>query len=534
MKSKNIIIAIIMIFLSNLFVTDVSAFSSHPYYIKNSKMPKHLYVIQQNNLSPAENTMITTLQGVISNKSDFQIYTLNKNQPDYKIWLEDLKENYGINYSMINDPWYLLGEFKNFVKGYVLYDNFSKKDPSINNACSLASLKDSIVVDKSIESKVKNIGIKMQYDCRNTDKYWAYNNLWNLGLNHSTVIELSPNRDAPLRDYGIMSKSLIFYEDDPKDFSLRNKVFGSMNKDSTCLGWGPDEQGNISAASRNGVSVIPADWSYNLTVLSAFPSSPVIQKSTANPMENFSAGNMHYVTFIMSDGDNQQWNLGSNYGSKKWYGSPKRGNFNMGFSINPSLYELAPTVLKMYYKNASSDTFRDYFIVSPSGNGYMYPSEFKPDSLNPFLKRLNSYMKDVDQKYVSVLDNWSFYNRDLWNKYTAYPNIQGIFYLNYSRQDDYKGKIIWSNGKPVVSCRNLLWSKIGENEDLVKDINGYVKSGYTDITTPYAYTFVYVHAWSKNMKDINQVIEQLNKNPAVKVVTPDIFMQLIRKNITHM
>jgi hypothetical protein len=171
--------------------------------------------------------------------------------------------------------------------------------------------------------------------------------------------------------------------------------------------------------------------------------------------------------------------------------------------------------------------------VSPSGNGYMYPSEFKSDSLKPFLKRLNSYMKNSDQKYVSVLDNWSLYNRDLWDKYTACSNIQGIFYLNYNRQDDYKGKIVWSRGKPVVSCRNLLWSKIEENEDLVKDINSYVKNGYTDISTPEAYTFVYVHAWSKNMKDIDKVVKQLNKNPSVKVVAPDTFMELIMENVKH-
>lgn len=49
-------------------------------------------------------------------------------------------------------------------------------------------------------------------DCRNTDKYWAFNNLWNSGLNHSTVIELPSDKFIPLRDYAILSKSLIFYK----------------------------------------------------------------------------------------------------------------------------------------------------------------------------------------------------------------------------------------------------------------------------------------------------------------------------------
>ena len=118
---------------------------------------------------------------------------------------------------------------------------------------------------------------------------------------------------------------------------------------SICLGWGPDEFTNVSTASKYGVSMVAADWSYNLTVLSAFPSLPITQKASMNiPKEK----NVHYVTFIMSDGDNQQWNLGTNYGSPKWYGSPYRGKFNLGWSISPSLYYLAPTVFNLYYKNA--------------------------------------------------------------------------------------------------------------------------------------------------------------------------------------
>jgi len=180
-----------------------------------------------------------------------------------------------------------------------------------------------------------------------------------------------------------MTKSLVFFEDMSYDLPLSNKVFNSMDNDSVCLGWGADEHTNVSTASKYGVSVVAADWSYNLTALSAFPSLPIAQKKQASPpVEN----DVHYVTFIMSDGDNQQWNLGSNYGSPKWYGSPYRGNFNMGWSITPSMYYLAPTVLDLYYKNASNGKNNDTFIVSPSGNGYMYPSQFPAIALDSYKK----------------------------------------------------------------------------------------------------------------------------------------------------
>lgn len=503
--------------------------NSNDSYTKNPIVPKYLYVISENDMTKAEQTMIATLQGLISAKSDHQIYILSSNEPDYKIWLEDLKDNYHVKYKNIKDPWKLLKKFKPYINGYILYNPLNP--PSINNACTLASLKDSIVIDKTLESNVKNCGINnLIQDCSDTDKYWAYNTLWNLGLNHSTVIELSPDKSMALRDYAIMSKSLIFYEDEVAATTLRETIFKSMDDTSHCLGWGPDEHTNVDIASKFGVDVIAADWSYNLSVLSSYP-SPSINPKTTNkeiPKED----NVHYVTFIMSDGDNQQWYLGSNYSSVKWYGSPYRDNLNIGWSISPSLYYLAPTVFDQYYKSASSSKYNNKFLVPPSGNGYMYPSKFPSDKLDAYTKILSDYMKEVNENSVIILDDNSFYRDDLWCKYTCHSNINGLFYLNYSRHDDYKGKIIWSNNKPIVSCRNLLWDGIEDEIQLVAAINNRIHLGYTDVKSPDSYTFVYVHAWSKTLDNVQDVITKLNENPKVRIVDPDTFIDLIQQNIT--
>ena len=73
-------------------------------YIKNSIIPKKLYVISENDMTKAEQTMITTLQGIVSSKSNEQIYILSDSEPDYKLWLEDLKKNYNVKYKLIKDP----------------------------------------------------------------------------------------------------------------------------------------------------------------------------------------------------------------------------------------------------------------------------------------------------------------------------------------------------------------------------------------------------------------------------------------------
>ena len=516
---------------SNNFISCNSLSKNTSNYIKNPIIPTYLYVISQDTMTPSERTMIATLQGLVNNTSSFQIYTLNSKQPDYQIWLDDLMNNYGISYEVIVDPWDLLDIFKGYINGYILYSKNSLKDPSINNACSLASLNNSIVITKDMQDKVISHGItNLTEDCSNSDNEWAYKNLWDSGLNHSIVIELSPDKDTSLRDYGIMTKSLIFYEDSIKDTSFRDKVFSSMDENSICLGWGPDEFINVSTASKYGVSIVAADWSYNLTVLSSFPSIPINQKSLMNLP---SKKDVHTVTFIMSDGDNQQWNLGTNYSSPKWYGSSYRGTFNLGWSLSPSLFYLTPTVFNLYYNNAASGSYNDYFVVSPSGNGYMYPSKFDKNSLGPYINNLDDYMKKVDQKYVSIIDDSSFYNNELWDKFTTKPNIQGLFYLDYHMHNKYHGEIIWSNNKPIVSCRDLLWKGLESEEELVKNINQRVNSGQTDIHNSNSYTFVYVHVWSKELSNLKETVNRLSKNPKIEVVTPETFMELIINNVVH-
>lgn len=500
-------------------------------YMKNPITPIYLYVISQNIMNSSERTMVATLQGLVNSNSPLQIYTLNSSQPDYQIWLDDLKKRHGISYETITDPWRLLDIFKDYIEGYVLYNNKSLKDPSINNACSLASLNNCIAVNEIIEDKVRMYGIKkIKGDCRNTDENWAFDNLWNSGLNHSIIIQLSPGKASALRDYAIMTKSLIFYEDSINVTSLRDKIFSAMEKDSICLGWGPDEFINISTLSKHGISMVAADWSYNLTVLSAFPSLPITQKSL---MKVPIIENVHNVTFIMSDGDNQQWDLGSNYGSHKWYGSPDKGKFNLGWSISPSLFYLAPTVFKLYYESAAHGSNNDYFIVPPSGNGYMYPSKFHKDALLLYINRLNDYMKKVDEKYVAIIDDAAFHNNELWSKFTIKPNVQGLFYLDYHRHDNYHGEIGWTNNKPIVSCRDLLWDNLESEDELVKNINNRVNLGQIDINNANSYTFVYVHAWSKSLSNIEKVVNKLKENPKVKVVTPETFIELIKKNVKH-
>ena len=163
----------------------------------------------------------------------------------------------------------------------------------------------------------------------------------------------------------------------------------------------------------------------------------------------------------------------------------------------------------------------------------IYPSKYPSEKLINYTKRLNEYMKDVDEHTVLILDDEAFYKKDLWDKYTCNSNIDGLLYLNYDINNAYKGKIIWSNDKPIISCRDLLWANIEDGNQLLSNINDRINLGYTNIKDPNSYTFVYVHVWSNTMDNVNYVITKLNKNPKVRIVTPDTFVKLIQNNISH-
>ena len=141
-------------------------------------------------------------------------------------------------------------------------------------------------------------------------------------------------------------------------------------------------------------------------------------------------------------------------------------------------------------------------------------------------------MKKVDQKYVVIIDDNAFYESSIWDKYTDSSNVDGLFYLDYKRNNNYKGEITWSNNKPIVSCRDLLWNDLEDEAELINNINSRANLEHIDITNPESYTFVYIHVWSKNMDNLQNVINKISVNPKIRVVTPDVFMKLIQNNVT--
>ena len=219
------------------------------------------------------------------------------------------------------------------------------------------------------------------------------------------------------------------------------------------MGWGDAWQGEdvfIRAGSERGIFTIPSDHTHNLSPLSGFPS---IQQTQQSPPHFIADSNTHYVSFLFTDGDNLQWTLGNLQSDTKWFASPFRGNFNMGWGIPPSLVHAAPTVMKWYYDNAFIGPGYDNFVVGPSGGGYMYPSLYPPEDLALHVDELSQWMSLGDLNIIEILDFGSQTYTDIWDVYTAKEQIDGLIYLEYGDHSEPNGTTIWSNGKPVLSPR---------------------------------------------------------------------------------
>jgi hypothetical protein len=466
-------------------------------------------------LNPAERVMVSTLQGILAKSSSKQIFMDEPGPP----WMSFLTERYGIRVTTAPDAWELLTQFATNIDGYILYDLATNKD-SINAATSLCGPYKAIAVDASIEARVRAAGIARRImDVRNRNAEWVYDNYRRL-LNPTLGAELSGEINYHLRDYAVMANAFVFYDHD----GLRQRIIEDWAAHGVLMGYTDvsveGEYGAFVEYSKRGIYYLGANLAPNLSLLSSVYDENLRQKS--HPPEPVTETNVHYITFLMSDGDNVAFNLWSLCFQ---YDRTSRGKFNMGWPVLASMVDYAPSVLRWYYENASVvDGKRDDFIAQGGITG-AYLNSWPADRLLAHAQKLNAYMKAADMRVLQTIGYGGFSRLDVWDKFTAQPNIDGIFYNNYGGPNT--GQVLFSNGKPVVEIRDVLWQGIEDETALAKRIN----TAPRDSRRAEGYTAVLVHAWTMNLDNIQNAINMFAPN--VRVVTPEEFMALVQKNVTR-
>lgn len=487
---------------------------------------KSLNVISSNNLAGNERVLVSTLAGLAARVTGDQIY-INEGGPS-AVWLKEMEEAYGVRLKTHSTWTSLLSHYleQGIVKGYILYRPYSEDESqSVNVATTLCGLLRGVAVTEDMVPRLRAMGISTELaDVRDKDEKWLYEN-YRDKLDNSLAADLKPSIEHHLRDYVSMTNAFAFYDYNARsDWSWRTEILSNLDNGAYCFGYyDADEWGMVNNASKLGVTMLPTDLAANLATMSSIhDTNGLTQRPAIKEVET--EENVHYVTFLVSDGDNIAFNLWS---MQEYFSNAAHGQFPIGFTISPSLYDLAPAAMHWYFRNGRAT---DYFVAGPSGSGYVFPSKMNDADLDAYLTSLNGYVEKSGLTICNILDQGIMTNPRVYNRYLAQPNIDAIFYTGYGEKGD--GRIVFSdNGKPVIEQRSVLWAGIdggsdrGEERNVIAEINSRPANPHSSD----GYTFVFVHCWTKTQSDIKTVIDGLNSN--VRVVTPDKFVALVNQNL---
>jgi len=466
-----------------------------------------VFVLDPKALSPAENVLAQSLQGLVDRNAPLIWFQTDGIQAAV---FSDLQQS--SQTLPLNDVWTLVGRFRSKIKGGILCKIGTH---SLNIADSLCGPMDALAVDESLKDAAEKHGLPILLDARDMTEEQAfdkYRKLFKKGI----VVEQAIDKPANLRDFAIKHEAFVMDADSP----FRKKVVGAMGPGALVFGWGRDEYQWISDISEAGGTGVAADWCLNLSALETIPAK--IQAPILKPAAN--EDHVRYVAFVLTDGDNIQWVTGGFATDSKWYGSPLRGKFPMTWEMSPLLAKFAPAVLEKIYSMATPD---DDFVTGVGLPGYMFPH---PSPDRDLLARQSApYLKESGMRTISILNQNEGIIPEVF-PWLDLPEVGAAIYKDYSPYNRRNGELVWRRGKPCMAYRFILWEGLTGIDDLGAKIAAMPMSPKS---TSASYALINVHAWSfasigGPIEAVRRVIQKLS--PDTRVVTANQLFDLLQKN----
>ncbi len=491
-------------------------------------------IVQNSNprAAAADLILLESLAGLLLKQGSTEGLFLEPNA-GHQFILQDLSRRRGIPYTYYPAPlttWDLASHFRAKFGGRYVLCNLSANPDSLNLARMAAYRFDAVIVDSVIQSSAVTRQWTNVFDASAKNDQWFFTNWWPAWPVKGLAVE--QNNDpalagdyALLNDYAAATGAPAFF--DGTTTPLRLAFLQGLEPDSVLIGWPhADELTFTEANSRKNVSLATANYCFNLALLSSLREPdrlPLTQALCPNPppMET----NVHYATFIFSDGDNVQWMHNNFLLSTQWWGSPIRGQIPLGWGLSPTLRDLSPTIAEYLLESAAATRPANDTFVAMSPIGYCYPSLYSADARATNAVRLARYMRDLDLHQLVILDKYAFESPSVYLPYLQQPQIDAIFswdaFGNYAR---YAGAIQWQNGKPIIAAFTNLWGATGPAE-----VAAALNARPCNPRSPGGYSMVDVHAWTHGVESVRQCLQLLD--PHVRVVTPDVFVYQLRRGI---
>ncbi|MDE6722922.1 MAG: hypothetical protein K2J55_01870 [Eubacterium sp.] len=498
-----------------------------------------IYVINRGNISDSQYLAVSSLQGITA-------------QNGSKIYIEDgeniaflekyLNENSHIQIKRINDFQALISANINAVqdKGCVLFEEGN--NPTVNMAFTIAGMEKWLAVPLSLKDEAEAMGLEIKLDLtlKENGKYVnsqeAVFEQYKDKLNKNLIVHQSPEL-ITLRDYAAATGAFCFYtdENDSKQVKFRKKVFDWANENAVVFGWSSDELGYVKQASQSGIVVIPSDHCSNLSLLSSLKlKEPLTQKNKAE--EIVPQQGKHYISLVMSDGDNVQWYETTVPFRDHYYDRVTTAeNYKLSWTAPPMMYKLAPTVLQYVYDMA---TDKDRFVCGVSGMGYINPTKYSKHAMNSFVKDSIYAMQQADLQTITILDNSKSSAKlsKALEPYAAVSEINGGIMQIEEKYEALGGKMLFVNDKPFISARRSFWFT-SENPDekiskeWIEAFAAEINALPSDIHSENGYSYISIHPWSTSIEDLNYFVSLLDEH--IEIVYADELIDLVSKNISN-
>lgn len=405
-------------------------------------------------LSDTERVMFCTMQGII-NRTRPRILLYNHNEEPQSTW--PTAHSLRTQAVSTSTPYTLVKLFKSEIKGLVLYST-EKSEHYANLAVTIAGLERLLPVTAEIREKLIANGMDFPVvedltTLTMTTAYQIYTHLYNNYWSRCTHRLLISERPLIpyVHDIGAACGAACVYLD-PR-VSNENNLLSKMLKDmkpgrDIVLGWYPEERSGMGAATKYGLTTVPADFFENTTVYAAVNKpvkiSPVPKRGKLE--------NKVYAAVYISDGDNIQY---CQHAMAKIFEQSGRGKIPMNWTISPALVDFAPMMLNYYYRKATTN---DCFVSGPSGLGYAMPydahnyryyaSQNNSALFTPYTQLTQRYIEKAGLRVITIWDDASSVQRRVYAENCPY--LYGLTINDWERQIGRLTTKVQSNWLPIT------------------------------------------------------------------------------------
>jgi hypothetical protein len=309
----------------------------------------------------------------------------------------------------------MLTDYGRDIKGAIV---INPSDPdTLNLATTMAGIDDAMVVDPSQLPLLHRHGIPVIYSFTNmtfaspTGAYqWALTNLFPQ-TNPADLVMLNPAAFGGLRDYIVATKSFVFYltSANSAQTPLMNQIISGRPVNTPILGYIANEGADVAALSSIGHFLNASDFLENGSDWAAVPGLRGLRQH--QPQALRADKNTVYVAFLVSDGDNAQYDEHRMF--DVWTAGTDLGVVPEGWTTAPGMIDFAPSLINWFFKKLPDNS---ELLTGPSGVGYA--TQMTGPDLRQFARLSAGFMGKED---MNTVDFWE--NPD---QIRAYARVSGV------------------------------------------------------------------------------------------------------------